>query len=141
YTAIIGGRGTGKSTLLDYVRWVLCDQPAHSAEDDEIADPRVRQKNLIKATLQPYEAQVEVHCVINSIEHVVRRDAKDGTVQLKVGSGEFEDVSEADIQSLVPIQAYSQKQLSSVAIRLEELMRFITSPIQRQLDTIDGSIR
>jgi chromosome segregation protein len=31
YNALIGGRGTGKSTLLDYLRWCLCDQPA-SAE-------------------------------------------------------------------------------------------------------------
>jgi len=27
FTAVIGGRGTGKSTVLEYVRWALCDQP------------------------------------------------------------------------------------------------------------------
>jgi type III restriction enzyme len=114
YTALIGGRGTGKSTLLDYLRWALCDQPAQATEDDEVADPRVRQRRLIDATLNPLSAHVEVHCVINGIVHVVRREAADGAVQLKVGDGSLESVREAAIQSLLPIQAYSQKQLSGV---------------------------
>ena len=40
YDAIIGGRGTGKSTILEYVRWALCDQPPSSADDagEELAD-------------------------------------------------------------------------------------------------------
>lgn len=136
YTALIGGRGTGKSTILDYLRWALCDQPAEATEDDEVANPRVRQRRLIEATLKPLEAQVEVHCVINGIPHIVRRSASDGSVMLKVGNADFEKTSEANIQSLLPIQAYSQKQLSSVAIRVDELLRFVTSPIQRQLEDI-----
>lgn len=137
YTALIGGRGTGKSTVLDYLRWGLCDQPAQATADDEVADPRVRQRKLIDATLKPYDAHVEVHCVINGITHVVRRYGSDGTIQLKVGEGRFEKVTEAAIQSLLPIQAYSQKQLSSVSIRVDELLRFVTSPIQRQLEEVD----
>ena len=136
YTALIGGRGTGKSTILDYVRWALCDQPAQAAEDDEVADPRVRQRRLIEATLKPFDAHVEVHCVINGIVHIVRRDASDGSVQLKVGDANWEHVRESAIQSLLPIQAYSQKQLSSVAIRVDELLRFVTSPIQRELEDV-----
>lgn len=137
YTALIGGRGTGKSTVLDYLRWALCDQPASSTADDEVADPRVRQRRLIDVTLKPLKAHVEVHCVINGITHVVRRHAEDGAVQLKVGDGDFEKVREGAIQSLLPIQAYSQKQLSSVAIRIDELLRFVTSPIQRDLEEIE----
>lgn len=136
YTALIGGRGTGKSTILDYLRWALCDQPAEATEDDEVADPRVRQRKLISATLKPLDGHVEVHCLINGIPHVVRRKASDGSVQLKVGDSSFEVTRESNIQSLLPIQAYSQKQLSSVAIRVDELMRFVTSPIQAQLEDI-----
>ena len=88
----------------------------------------------------PLESHVEVHCTINGIAHVVRRYAKTGEVQLKVGNGEFEKVREGVIQSLLPVQAYSQKQLSSVAIRLDELLRFITSPIQRELEDIDRKL-
>lgn len=137
YTALIGGRGTGKSTVLDYLRWALCDLPVRPRDYDEVADPGIRQRRLVEATLKPYDAHVEVHCVINGILHVVRRSSADGKVQLKVGDGQFEEVSEAAIRSLLPIQAYSQKQLSSVAIRVDELLKFVTSPIQRQLDEID----
>lgn len=141
YTALIGGRGTGKSTVLDYLRWALCDQPAQATEDDEVADPRVRQRKLIEATLEPYDATVEVDCIINGIAHVVRRHARDGSVLLKVGDSPFEKAREAAIQSLLPIQAYSQKQLSSVAIRVEELLRFVTAPILPQLDEIDREVQ
>ena len=136
YSTLIGGRGTGKSTILDYLRWALCDQPASSTADDEVADPRVRQRRLIEVTLKTLNAHVEVHCVINGIAHIVRRYAEDGAVQLKVADGDFEKVREGVIQSLLPIQAYSQKQLSSVAIRVDELLRFVTSPIQRDLEEI-----
>ena len=29
YNAIIGGRGTGKSTILEYLRWGLTDEPPY----------------------------------------------------------------------------------------------------------------
>ncbi|WP_114797090.1 TrlF family AAA-like ATPase [Gaiella occulta] len=136
YNAVIGGRGTGKSTILDYIRWALCDQPA-SVEDDEVANPSVRQRRLIEATLVPQDAHIDVYFTINEIPHVVRRYAKTGEVLLKVGDGEFTKTRESDIRSLLPIHAYSQKQLSSVSVRVDELLRFVTAPIRQELDTLD----
>lgn len=136
YTALIGGRGTGKSSVLDYVRWALGDQVVNTGEDDELVDPRVRQRRLVNATLVPYESVVEVYLVINGVPHVVRRHAKSGEFELKVGDNDFETVHETIVQRLLPIQAYSQKQLSSVAIRLDELIRFLEAPILRQLEDI-----
>jgi hypothetical protein len=34
YNTLIGGRGTGKSTLLEYLRWALCDQPPGLSDED-----------------------------------------------------------------------------------------------------------
>lgn len=137
YSALIGGRGTGKSSVLDYMRWALGDQVANTGEEDELVDPRARQRRLINATLVPYDAVVEVYLVINDVPHVVRRYAKSGEFKLKVGDGDFETVHETIVQRLLPIQAYSQKQLSSVAIRLDELTRFLEAPILRQLEGVD----
>jgi chromosome segregation protein len=140
FNAIIGGRGTGKSTLLDYLRWALCDLPT-SAGEEEIGDPAVRQRRLITTTLGPTESTVEVHFAINDIPHIVRRNAKSGDVTLKVGDADFLRVREAEVRELLPIQAYSQKQLSSVSVRMEELTRFVTSPIRRALADIDQKIQ
>lgn len=34
YNALIGGRGTGKSTILEYLRWGLCDQTIQNSDFD-----------------------------------------------------------------------------------------------------------
>jgi chromosome segregation protein len=140
FNAFIGGRGTGKSTLLEYLRWALFDQPATATVEEEIGDPATRQKKLIASTLEPTDSTVEVHFTINELQHVVRRKAKTGEVVLKVGDAEFVKAREADIRELLPVQAYSQKQLSSVSLRIEELTRFVQSPIRRQLAAVDQQI-
>jgi type III restriction enzyme len=139
YNAVIGGRGTGKSTILDYLRWALCDQVAQ-AGDEELANPTVRRENLIENTLKPIRGQVEVYFTINEIPHIVRKDSASGAILLKVGTEEFAKVREEHVRSLLPVHAYSQKQLSSVALRVDELTRFVTAPIQRTLDTLDQEI-
>lgn len=140
YNAVIGGRGTGKSTLLHYLRWALCDEPA-AIGDDELANPRIRQQRLIENTLKPYGATVDVVFEINGIEHLIRRSTKTGEVLLKVGGGAMRAVSEQDVRTLLPIAAYSQKQLSSVSVRLDELIRFVTAPIRDELASVDRAIR
>jgi len=140
YNAVIGGRGTGKSTILDYLRWGLCDQAAQ-AGDEELANPTVRRERLIENTLKSVGGQVEVYFTINEIAHVVRRHSASGEIQLKVGDAEFAKVREEHVRSLLPVHAYSQKQLSSVALRMDELTRFVTAPVQRSLDSIDQEIK
>ena len=140
YNAIIGGRGTGKSTILDYLRWALGDNRSATREGDEIAGS-VRQQRLIEATLREVGGQVEVNFMINGISHVVRRDSVSGAMRMKVGTQEFEPVTESDLQALLPIHAYSQKQLSSVSVRTDELTRFVTAPIRADLDAKDAQIK
>jgi len=139
YNAVIGGRGTGKSTILDYLRWGLCDQAAQ-VDDDGLANPSMRRQRLIDGTLRAVGGQVEVSFSINAISHVVRRDAATGDILLKVGSDDFTKVREEDVRALLPVHAYSQKQLSSVALRVDEQTRFITAPIKRPLDALDEKI-
>lgn len=137
YSAFIGGRGTGKSTALEYLRWALCDQPASADEDGESPDYQLRRDSLIAKTLRPFGSVVEVRFVVNGVHHVVRRQSSDGRLLLKIAGGEFEPATEAQIRSLVSIQAYSQKQLSSVAIRIDELTRFLEAPGRSELVGID----
>ena len=134
YNAIIGGRGTGKSTILEYLRWGLCDQLSDLAQDDdELPNYQERRKKLIEKTLLPFDATVQVAFMKNGVTHIVRRKAKSGEILLKIGNGEFELCNEDSIRTLLPIQAYSQKQLSNVGVSSNELKRLIYSPIRQIL--------
>jgi chromosome segregation protein len=91
--------------------------------------------------LQKREGEVHVTFLLNEVRHIVKRNSKAQTILLKVGDGDFAPTTEQDIRNLLPIQAYSQKQLSSVGIRLEELRRFVELPIKHALDQIKSDIR
>lgn len=131
YNAIIGGRGTGKSTILEYLRWGLCDLITDSDEDD-LPKYREKRKKLIEKTL--IDATVQINFVMNGINHSVRRKINTNEIFLKIGSGDFELTTEENIRDLLPIQAYSQKQLSTVGVRIDELKRLVHSPIRQELN-------
>jgi energy-coupling factor transporter ATP-binding protein EcfA2 len=136
YNALIGGRGTGKSTILEYLRWVLCDQPPGIADED-VPNYQARRTRLIEQTLKPLAATVDVRFQLNGVPHLVRRSSADGSLQMKIADAELRRCSEEEVRSLLPIQAFSQKQLSDVSVRVEELERFITAPIRQRLGDID----
>ena len=133
YTALIGSRGTGKSTILEYLRWALCDEHQH---EETVDDQRNLERKLVENTLKKYDATVEVRFEVNGVPHMVRRESKSGEVFLKISEGELEECMPEDIRTLLPIQAYSQKQLSRVSERVDELDRFVRLGIQADLDSI-----
>jgi chromosome segregation protein len=113
YNALIGGRGTGKSTCLEYLRWGLCDESRRSDSGDDGPDV-VRRQRLIEQTLAPVNGHVEVHFLLNGIAHVVRRHAVSKELLLKIGASEMQPAREDEVRTLLPIEAYSQRQLSNV---------------------------
>ncbi|HEY1614672.1 MAG TPA: AAA family ATPase [Rhizomicrobium sp.] len=140
YNAIIGGRGTGKSTILEYLRWGLCDQPVDYVDAD-IAPVQTRRKKLIDDTLMKFDGEVIVTFILNGVRHILKRSSRTQDIALKIGDGEFNQTTEQDVRNLFAVQAYSQKQLSSVGVRIEELRRFIELPIKQRLDQIRADIR
>jgi type III restriction enzyme len=135
YSTLIGGRGTGKSTILEYIRWALCDQPPDMGDEDA-PNYQARRVRLIEQTLKSVNASVDVRFPVNEVPHVVRRRSEDGSLSIKVGNDEFRECTEDEVRTLLPVQAYSQKQLSDVSVRTNELTRFVTSPVRAQLRQI-----
>lgn len=134
---IIGGRGSGKSTILEYLRWALCDQPYvhHDEEGTELPDFERRRRSLISATLRQWQGNVIVYYIRNGVPHRIRREGATGNVYLKVADQDERPANEETIQSLAQIQGYSQKQLSHVSVRAQELSRLLKSPIAQELAT------
>lgn len=133
FNCLIGGRGTGKSTILEYVRWALCDQPPRYRADIELPDYQAKRKSLVEHTLVPLNGVVTVTFVLNGVKHSVRRSAKTSDLSLRIEGGEFEECTEDNIRELLPVDAYSQKQLSAVGVRTDELLRFIQAPLKKEL--------
>ncbi len=140
YNAVIGGRGTGKSTILEYLRWGLCDQPVDDTDSD-IAPVQTKRRKLIADTLQKVDGEVVVTFLLNDVKHTIKRNSKTQDIQLKIGDAEFVETTEQDGRNIFPVQAYSQKQLSSVGVRIDELKRFVELPIKQRLDQIRSDIR
>lgn len=141
YNAFIGGRGTGKSTLLEYLRWGLCDQILGLGKYETESEIQKRRQILIEKTLVPFSGEVRITASVNGIEHIVKRNSVTKEIQLKIGNDDFEKVTEEEVRRLIPIQAYSQKQLSSVGVRTDELKRFIQQPITNELNNIAFNLR
>ena len=117
YNAFIGGRGTGKSTLLEYLRWGLCDQIVGLGKYESESEIQKRRQVLIDKTLVPFSGEVRITASVNGVVHIVKRNSVTKEIQLKIGNNDFEKVTEEEVRRLIPIQAYSQKQLSSVGVR------------------------
>jgi chromosome segregation protein len=140
---IIGGRGTGKSTVLEYLRWALCDQPyVHSGEgESELPNFEKRRRSLVSGTLEPEHGSVAVSYVRNGVLHSIRREAGTNKVHLKIGDQAEQETTEEVIQSLAQIQGYSQKQLSHVSVRTQELERLLSAPVAPDLAVVDADLK
>jgi type III restriction enzyme len=136
YNTLIGGRGTGKSTVIEYLRWGLCDQTIQNIDTDELNIIEKRRNSLIQKTLTDFDGEVRITMDKNGILHIVKRNSKTREISIKIGEDIFRQVNEDDVRKLFPIQSYSQKQLSDVGVKTEELKRFVEQPIKIQLEDI-----
>lgn len=138
--SIIGGRGSGKSTILEYLRWALCDQTESFGSDDDKSEIERKRNSLIEKTLKAVNGEVRIFFMVNGTRHIVKRNSNAEDVLLKIGDEEFQSVRPQQIKDLLPIQAYSQKQLSSVSMRSDELKRFIEQPISEEIEDMEARI-
>ena len=143
FNSFIGGRGTGKSSLLEYIRWALFDDPAHTGADErELPNFERRRKALIEETLKPKHASVTVFYRRNEVLYMIERssEAKDETCIVTDSNGNKDVLRASQIRQQFPIISYAQKQLSSVGTLPDEIHRLITDPVKDELERINESI-
>lgn len=141
--SLIGGRGTGKSSLLEYIRWALCDDPLRNGADEtELPNFEARRKALVEHTLKPKNATVTVFYKKNDVLYSIQRSVttKDGSCLVTHANGNQESMRPAQVRQQFPILSYAQKQLSSVGTLPDEIHRLITDPVKEKLDAIDERI-
>jgi len=143
YNTVIGGRGTGKSTLLEYARWALC-VPVGTAGDTPESAPEYekRSRSLIEKTLAEVRGAVRVTVNVRGVEHIVERrtSGDENKLLIKVGTEEFRPSDEDEVRRLLPVEAYSQKQLSSVGGNAADVLKFVLAPVVRDVGNVDDDL-
>ncbi|MCL4516991.1 MAG: AAA family ATPase [Firmicutes bacterium] len=119
---LIGGRGTGKSTLLEYLRYVLgrdLEQGSVDAEQElldrvqEMLSLTTKKGLEEKATLLP-DHYIEVEIIVDGRLYRVRRDVDGLKVYFADGSDSGKEC-DYEVRALLPAKIYSQKQIFYIA--------------------------
>lgn len=139
FTAIIGGRGSGKSSLLEYLRFGLGRMPKDVVRNDE--DNYDRAAELIDDTLDP-DGLVEVVIEREGLRETWRRTFQDRDTITVTTDDEQTEISIEDAQRRFRARAFPQKGLSTTMnnpLRASEQITGIAAAEQldrrRQIDT------
>lgn len=147
FNAFVGGRGTGKSTLLEYMRWALCDDPVAfdpSIEAaQELPDFQKRRKSLIEKTLKAHGATVTVKYEKFGVAYEIVRSATEATEKVTVipPGGTRQEMTGESVRREFPVVSYAQKQLSCVGTLPDEILRIVTGPVRDAVSRLNEDIR
>lgn len=111
FTALIGGRGSGKSAILEYVRFGLGRSAIDLTKiDDQTYD---RERKLIQETLAGGEVKVKLERD-GVVETWTRRFDDAETILVSYDRGDSEVIRTEEAQRRFRARAYYQKQLSTL---------------------------
>lgn len=112
FNALIGGRGSGKSAILEYLRFGL-GRTSIDLPSTETARPKERSASLIEDTLSN-GGYVEISLEREGIVEKWRRElASRGTITVTDVTGRTSQLPLSDAQQKFPARAFEQKGLSS----------------------------
>jgi chromosome segregation protein len=120
FNSIIGGRGSGKSALLEYIRFGL----GRSSLDVGRGQERARERELLESTLGGGFVSLDLNR--NGVLETWKRDGTSKSITVQVLGSPDEIISVEDAQQRFKARAFSQKQLSSLIRTAEDAADQIT---------------
>jgi ABC-type lipoprotein export system ATPase subunit len=135
---VIGGRGTGKTTVLEVLRWALDQMP-----DSSVAPSLHRAiDKLVKANLGNGQVEVEIETG-NGLRYRVRRSGDDAPLVMNEAGNPVEiDLGRGTIFSA---EVYSQNQIEEIAndplFQLKLIDKFVAEKINETNGQIEVCIR
>jgi type III restriction enzyme len=138
--SVIGGRGAGKSSLLEYIRFAL----GCSALDDTASTRgSARMKEMLTSTLDKSTGEVRVEVLLNGAPVSVSRTAAKPTAVTVTAEGTSSQSSPDDVRRLIPTQRYRQGELSELASEeaAHRLRDLVTGRAAERIDAIEADLR
>ena len=145
FNAIIGGRGSGKSSFLEYVAFGLGRSCYDAPRDHYSGTDRMR--DLIKDTLVSKDGQVSLEIVQdNAVFKILRDPTTAYQPQITYPSGSTQTVTVKELRSLFPAVVYSQGELAEIGkqagkrTQLADLLQFVNPDYKKEDDRLAADI-
>jgi ABC-type cobalamin/Fe3+-siderophores transport system ATPase subunit len=120
FNALIGGRGSGKSALLEYIRFGL----GRSAVDFGVDQERTRERELLESTLAGGSVSLELER--NGVRERWLRKGGSSVIEVLVPDSLSESVTTDEARQRFRARCFSQKQLSTLIRTSDDVADQIT---------------
>lgn len=142
--SIIGGRGAGKSSLLEYIRFALgCSAlDGKDAKDDDAKATR-RMREMLHGTLKENSGTIAVDVLLNGAKVTLTRTISSPSFIQVENQGKISSSTAEAVSKLVSVQSFRQGELSDLA-RDElagRLLGLVTAGASESIDEIENSLK
>ena len=142
--SIIGGRGAGKSSLLEYVRFALgCSAlDGKDARDDSSKATR-RMREMLQNTLSKDNGKVTVDILLNGTPVRISRAVTTAKFITVDSEGHRSDSTADEVVKLIPVQPFRQGELSDLARDqlADRLLELVTANASDSLEQIESALK
>jgi type III restriction enzyme len=129
FNVCIGGRGTGKSSLLQYISWAL----GKDSNEEKKADL----ETFISNTLGT--GTVEVVIIKTGTTHIIRRSIN--SYKIKIGNDDWQPTNSQNVVSIIRADSFAQKELSKhEKDKTVQLTRIIENAVNSSVESIKRQI-
>jgi type III restriction enzyme len=129
FNVCIGGRGTGKSSLLQYISWAL--------GKDSNEEKKVDLESFIKNTLG--SGSVEVSIIKTGTLHLIKRTID--SYEIKIGNEDWQPTNSQNVVSIIRADSFAQKELSKhEKDKTVQLTRIIENAVNSGVESIKRQI-
>lgn len=139
--SVIGGRGSGKSSLLEYLAFGLCRSSFDVPRADYSGTKRLH--DLVHDTLYAKGATVTLEVVQDNAQFQITRGPSTAhNPQVRYPNNSTQTLSEKDLRSLFPALVYSQGELAEIGkqasknTELSDLLQFVSPDYKREDDRL-----
>jgi chromosome segregation protein len=129
FNVCIGGRGTGKSSLLQYISWAL--------GKDSNEEKKAELETFINNTLG--SGSVEVAIIKTGTPHIIKRTID--SYEIKIGNDDWQPTNSQNVVSIIRSDSFAQKELSKhEKDKTVQLTRIIENAVNSGVESIKRQI-